>query len=111
MSAGIGATTVALQPVLHRRNVFYHYTDVSPFFINAARHKFTEYDFLEYSLLDVDEPAADQGYQPDSYDVIVAANVLHNARDLAGSLQQLRSLLKPAGQLMMLEGTRNIPVR
>ena len=111
VGAGIGATTAALLPVLHGRNVFYHYTDVSPFFLNAARRKFMEYDFLEYSLLDVDEPAVDQGYEPASYNVIVAANVLHNARDLAGSLQQLRSLLKPAGQLMMLEGTRNIPVQ
>jgi acyl carrier protein len=39
--------------------------------------------------------------------VVVAANVLHDARDLAWSLRQLHRILAPGGVLIAIEGTAN----
>ena len=41
-----------------------------------------------------------------TFDLVIAANVLHTTRDLAESLAHCRRLLAPCGQLVALEGLR-----
>ncbi|KAK9413400.1 hypothetical protein SUNI508_02599 [Seiridium unicorne] len=85
----------------------YEYTDISEAFFEQAREKFSVYDpTLRYKLLDIEKDPVSQGYEPESYDVIVAAWVLHATHDLAATIQRVRRLLKPNGKLILLEITK-----
>ena len=107
VGGGTGGTTATLLPVLAgQRNVRYDFTDISPLFTRRAEDKFAHFDFLDYRPLDLDEPIAAQGFAPASYDLIVAANVIHATPDIGRTLGHLRPLLKPGGRLLMREITR-----
>lgn len=103
IGAGVGGTSAALIPALADLDVDYLFTDVSRFFLNRAAEVFANYPFLRYGLFDINLDPADQGYRPNSQDVIVACNVLHNATDLTGMLGRLRALLRPGGRLVVVE--------
>ena len=75
----------------------YHFTDVSEIFLRHAAQKFSAAPSLRYGLLDLEKAAAEQGYQPHSFDVVVATNVLHATRNIDRSLAFVRSLLVPGG--------------
>ena len=107
VGAGGGGTTQAILPALAREGTQYRYTDVSPYFFAKARDRFAGYDFIDYSLLDLNKEPDHSDHEPHSYDLIVAGNALHNSVDLNATLRHLRGLLKPGGYLLLLEGTRN----
>ena len=111
VGAGTGGATSALLPALAAEGTAYTYTDVSPFFLTQARRKFAAYPFVEYALFDIDRTPREQGREAASFDLVVAANVLHDARDLPRALRGLRELLAPHGMLFLLEGTRNVPLQ
>ena len=48
-----------------------------------------------------------QGYAPHGRHVLLAVNVLHDARNLIESLAHLRRLLRPGGILIVVEATAN----
>ncbi|WP_186386133.1 non-ribosomal peptide synthetase/type I polyketide synthase [Stappia sp. TSB10P1A] len=48
--------------------------------------------------------------EPNSFDVVLAFNALHRARDVGDLLANVRSLLKPAGHLLAVELTVNGPM-
>ena len=100
-------TTESLLSVLCPDQTIYTYTDVSTFFTNKAKNKFKDYSFVQYQLLDIDQNPQDQGYDAYSYDVIIASNSLHRARNIGITLKYMKSLLAPGGLLFMLEMTRN----
>jgi amino acid adenylation domain-containing protein len=109
LGAGTGGTTGALLAELPAARTDYWYTDLSSYFLSGAKEKFARYPFVHYAIFDVDKAPAAQGHQPHSYDLIVAANVLHNATDVNATLGRVRELLRPGGYLLMLEGTRTSP--
>lgn len=109
VGAGTGGTTAFLLPVLPKDKTIYTYTDLSQFFLKQAQEKFQDYPFVEYALLDIDQNPAYQGFVSHSFDIIFAANVLHDAREVETTLQYLRSLLVPGGLLVILETTRSTP--
>ncbi len=57
---------------------------------------------LEFRRFDFDL-TDDQGLAPRSFDLVLAVNALHNAADLASTLRNLRSLLRPGGALVLSE--------
>jgi 2-polyprenyl-3-methyl-5-hydroxy-6-metoxy-1,4-benzoquinol methylase len=82
------------------------FTDISMSFIRYARRRFAEpYPWIDYRILNIEEDLARQGFEPQSFDVVVAANVLHDTRDIEFTLVQTRSLLKPGGLLVLNEFT------
>lgn len=54
---------------------------------------------------DTKKSSSDQGLEPQSYDLVVASNAIHFAEDIGLVLQNIRSLLKPGGYLVLLEVT------
>ena len=112
IGGGVGGTTQALVPVLAEHPVDYLFTDVSPFFLSAAAEQFADFPWIRYDTFDLNAEAYGQGYQPNSFEVIVCANVLHNATDAAAALARLRELLVPEGWLVFIETTtdRNPPL-
>ncbi|GLU50203.1 non-ribosomal peptide synthetase [Nocardiopsis ansamitocini] len=106
LGAGVGGTTAALVPALAEYGVDYLFTDVSPFFLTEAREQFADFPWVRYGLFDVNLPVRDQGHLPSTVDVVVAANVLHNAVDAAAALEAARELLVPGGHLLFIETTK-----
>lgn len=104
IGAGTGGTTRFVLPALPKTRTSYTFTDVSPAFLEAAEIAFTDAPFLSTALLDMEREPAEQGFVPGSYDVVIAANVLHATTDLARSLRRARNLLAPGGVLLLLEG-------
>ncbi|MEC4891806.1 MAG: amino acid adenylation domain-containing protein [Oscillatoria sp. PMC 1051.18] len=109
IGAGVGATTGSLLPELPAKNTSYTYTDISQFFLNQGRQKFKNYPFVEYRLFDINRDPQEQGYQLASFDLILAVNVLHVARDLNLTLPYTRSLLTEGGFLLLVELTEFRP--
>ncbi len=83
----------------------YTFTDVGPLFLQRARVKFADAPFMHFQTFDMNAPAVSQGLDPAGYDLIVAANVLHNAADLRRMLANLGTVLAPGGVLLMREIT------
>lgn len=85
----------------------YKFTDISASFFEKAKHRFEPWsDIMTFGSLNIERSPIDQGFEAGSYDVIFAGNVVHATADLNTALCNLRSLLKPGGQLIMQEGTR-----
>ncbi|MEU0052740.1 amino acid adenylation domain-containing protein [Streptomyces sp. NPDC006309] len=109
--AGTGSTCDRILPTLPADRVRYHFTDISTAFFASARERYADaYPFVTYGLFDIDDEPAPQGLAPGSADVIVAANVLHDAKDLGRTLENIRGLLAPGGLLVLIEGTVNSPL-
>ncbi|MEF9898129.1 MAG: SDR family NAD(P)-dependent oxidoreductase [Pseudomonas sp.] len=107
VGGGTGGTTAWLLPELKAvAQVSYCFTDISAIFSRRAEEKFAEYPFVEYRQFDLQKPAAEQGFEPGHYDLIVAANVIHATQHVGHTLLNLRPLLKPGGALLMREITR-----
>ncbi|MDB1087493.1 class I SAM-dependent methyltransferase [Streptomyces sp. ACA25] len=110
VGAGVGGTTTdlvaALAPHAAGPGVDYLFTDVSRFFFLAARERLAALPWIRYRLFDMNGDAAAQGYDPASADVVVCANVLHNARHVGEVLAGLRRLLTPGGLLVVIETSR-----
>ncbi|MDH6108775.1 pyochelin synthetase [Kitasatospora sp. MAP12-15] len=105
VGAGVGGTSTDLIPALAGFEVDYLFTDISQFFLGEARKRFEPYPWVRYGLFDVNADAAGQGLAANGFDVILCANVLHNAKDAALALSRLRELLAPGGWLVFMEAT------
>lgn len=106
IGAGVGGTSINLIPSLKDYRLEYYFTDISPFFLNEARQRFANYPFVSYGLFDINKPYLEQGLQSNSWDIIIAANVLHNSRHIHKALSQLKMLATPGGTLVMIEATQ-----
>jgi acyl carrier protein len=62
---------------------------------------------VDYGIVDIDRDPGTQGVERSSVDLVVAANVLHDAKHLDQSLRHLASALRPGGVLLLIEGTAN----
>ncbi|NEY35539.1 SDR family NAD(P)-dependent oxidoreductase [Streptomyces sp. PRKS01-65] len=103
VGAGTGGMTGALLPVLPPERTRYLFTDRSAGFLAKAKARFAAYDFVDYTTFDLDRDPADQGMGADRFDVVIAANALHTARDLAAAVDRLAAMLADGGMLLALE--------
>jgi NAD(P)-dependent dehydrogenase (short-subunit alcohol dehydrogenase family)/SAM-dependent methyltransferase len=105
IGAGTGGTTAEILPCLSPAQTEYVSTDIGPLFMAKAKTRFRDYPFVRYQPLDISQPPSHQGFEPQEYEVVVAANVLHATPDLRQTLHHVQQLLKPGGLLILLEGT------
>ncbi|CNC12218.1 pyochelin synthetase [Yersinia similis] len=107
IGAGVGGTSNVLIPLLAEGVTEYTFTDISPFFLNEAQKRYQHYNFIHYQLFDFNQSPIQQGLNCGQYDLVVAANVLHNAIIARHGLNNLRQLLAPGGWLLIIEATRD----
>jgi hypothetical protein len=82
----------------------YTFTDISRTFFEPAAQEFERHaDKMDFQPLDIRRSPSEQGFKPNSYDLIAASNVLHATPNLEVTLANVRSLLKPGGQLIVIE--------
>lgn len=85
----------------------YTFTDISSGFFEKAKQRFSSWsDIMTFQSLNIERSPVDQGIQTGTYDLIFAGNVIHATANLHTALRNLRSLLRPGGQLIMQEGIR-----
>ncbi|MCW5315484.1 acyltransferase domain-containing protein [Nostoc sp. KVJ3] len=106
IGGGTGVSTQALLPMLPSKQTNYTFTDIGSGFLTQAQHKFKDYPFVEYRLLDIDKSPTEQEFEKYSFDVIIASNVLHATRNIDQTLHHVRSLLAPGGFLLVWEITQ-----
>ena len=108
IGAGTGGTTSTILP--HLKSVYgermfgsYKYTDVSAGFFVQAKERFKDYQGIEYAMLDISQDPISQGFEPNSFDLIIATNVLHATPNLRETLSNVHKLLHPHGRLFLQE--------
>ncbi|HEY3909053.1 MAG TPA: amino acid adenylation domain-containing protein [Stellaceae bacterium] len=104
VGAGTGGATGAMLAALPRACRHYVFSDISQGFLTSAAAKFAGEE-IETRLLDLERPSGEQGFAAGSFDIVLAANVLHATQDLAQSLAHIRDLLAPGGVLLLVEST------
>ena len=103
IGAGTGGLTAHVLPRLPADRTRYVFTDASNAFFSKAEQAFFDYRFMEFAPLDIERPAEEQGFEPGSFDLVVASNVLHATRDLGEALDHVRALLAPRGMFVGIE--------
>ena len=105
IGAGTGGTTRYVMEALVGLDVSYMFTDISPAFVQAASESFQNQPGFAAQLLDIEKDPATQGLAGSTFDLVIAANVLHATADLADTLQRVHGLMAPGGLLLLLEVT------
>jgi acyl transferase domain-containing protein/acyl carrier protein len=106
IGGGTGGMTSYVLRTLPAGRTEYVFTDVTQLFLAHAEQKFHPYSFVQYQVLDIEADPVDQGFEPNSFDLILASDVLHATRDLRHTLGNVKTLLASEGLLVLLEGTR-----
>ncbi len=103
VGAGTGSMTNVVLPILPADRTNYLYTDLSPMFMMKAEERFADYPFIQYKILDISKDLEEQGVVPNSYDLVIASDVVHATPNIASTLTHVQNLLAPNGLLIMLE--------
>nr|WP_227659073.1 MULTISPECIES: AMP-binding protein [unclassified Corynebacterium] len=102
IGAGVGGTTADVIAELPEAGVDYLFTDVSRYFTDAAEREWPQ---VCTALFDINIAPEEQGIQPGSVDVVLCANVLHNARNIDDALRRVERMLAPGGLLVVIDST------
>lgn len=76
LGAGTGGATSSIvdTPERHPRYSEYAFTDISPSFFAKAQEQFQD-DRMLFKILDIEKDPTEQGFEAESYDIVIAANV------------------------------------
>jgi SAM-dependent methyltransferase len=112
IGAGTGGATGAILEKIGHSFSSYTYTDISSGFFERATERFqSQAHKIEFKTLDITKDPASQDFSPNSYDIVIASNVLHATAPLKETLEHTRKLLKPGGFLVLVELIRNDSMR
>lgn len=111
IGAGTGGTTYHVLERLRNEDGSskakkYFFTDISPGFLAKAQERFiADASIMEFGTCNIENDPLEQGFQSETFDLIVCANVLHATKSIQETLQHCRALLKPGGKLVLSEVT------
>ncbi|KAI6513695.1 Type I Iterative PKS [Pyricularia oryzae] len=111
IGAGTGGTTYHVLERLRNpdgtsKAARYFFSDISPGFLAKAADRFqTDASVMEFGTCNIENDPLTQGFAPESFDLIVCANVLHATKSIQETLTHCRALLKPGGRLVLSEVT------
>lgn len=109
IGAGTGGASWKVLEALGSSFSSYTYTDISAGFFEKAKDLFSEFSSrMVFSTLDIEKDPIGQGFVEESYDMIIASNVLHATRIMKNTMGNVRRLLKPGGYLLLLEVTSDV---
>lgn len=114
LEVGAGTASATREVLRHVGRAYHSYTftDISAGFFEDTLDSLPDHaDRLIFQKLDVGQDPVEQGFEEHTYDVIIAANVLHATPSLEQTLRNVRRLLKPGGYLVALEITNLHTIR
>ena len=103
VGGGQGLLTSVLAPELLAMGCSYHFTDISPYFINRILDVRPELHGMTTGIFDLTRDPLAQGLDLETYDVIVGLDVVHATPNISVTIGHLRMLLAPSGYLGLLE--------
>ena len=108
VGAGTGGTTASILQDLVDKDGYplyslYSFTDVSAGFFPQAKERFSYASNMDYRVFDISRDPIEQGFEIESYDLILAPNFIHATPCLHETLCNLRPLLRPSGHLVLTE--------
>lgn len=104
VGTGTGSSTSVALKHLKFKLEEYTFTDLSPSSFEAAQARFPENkQLMKFKTLDINQSPTEQGFQENSYDIIIAAHVLQATKSVYEALKHCRQLLRPGGYLILLE--------
>ncbi|BET96997.1 amino acid adenylation domain-containing protein [Xenorhabdus taiwanensis] len=107
VGAGTGATSEKVLAHNAQAIQSYHFTDVSPLFLDDARQLLNQHgETVKFALFDINQQIDFSQHPESGYDLIMAVNVLHDATHLRNTLRRLSRLLKTGGWLLIIESTK-----
>jgi len=109
IGAGTGATSTPVISLLDGLNVDYLFTDMTAFFLPAAKQRFADHAWVRYGVLDIDQDIRPQGLASNSVDIVLCAGMLNSVKDIDNALGQITELLSPGGWLVFSEPTGEWP--
>ncbi|KOS18114.1 Nonribosomal peptide synthetase 14 [Escovopsis weberi] len=103
IGAGSGETTKSVLAAVGDLFSSYTSTDLFPDFVSTATDasKTHRNGKMRFAALDIEASPADQGFHPESFDIVIASNALIAATSLQTALENIRSLVKPGGYLIL----------
>ena len=105
IGGGTGSILARLAPIITEFPVDYTFTDISASFVRTARERFSTVESLKFRTFDIDSDIEIQEFSEDSFDIVLANDVLHLSRDIRSALERIRDLLVPDGILQFIELT------
>lgn len=110
VGAGTGGLSKFMLKELNefRNNVHYCYTDLSFGFTQFGKKIFKEYDFVEYRLFDAEKPVEAQGFTKNSYNIVIASNVVHATKNIENTLGNIYDLLNNKGIIVLNESIQRL---
>ena len=116
VGGGGGSAALALLDALakeHKAPSNYVFTELQPAFlrrgVRAIQQVLPGGCDLRSFRYDIDVDPAAQGVEAGQFDAVFGVNTLHLAREVIGTLQRLRALLRPGGVLVVGELLRPTP--
>lgn len=90
----------------------YMFTDISPDSVETAKASFSEDSArIHFQPLDPEQDVVAQGFQKQSYQLVIATLACHYTEGINVTLRNARELLEPGGYLVMLETASRSPDR
>jgi NADPH:quinone reductase-like Zn-dependent oxidoreductase/NAD(P)-dependent dehydrogenase (short-subunit alcohol dehydrogenase family)/SAM-dependent methyltransferase/acyl carrier protein len=99
----IGTLTSEVLPLLPRQRTSYVFTDPNEENTAKAQERFADHAFLKSQVLDMEEDPLAQGFEANSFDIIIAGHALHGAATSAGTIASVKKLLASDGLLIAVE--------
>ena len=81
----------------------YTFTDISDGFFPQAKERFSYAPNMDYRVFDISKDPLEQGFEAETYDLILATNVVHATPVLRESLENLRKVLNSRGYMVLVE--------
>ena len=109
IGGGTGSTTLSIleRLSLNAQLERYDFTDVSTGFFDQAQRVLRKWSpVVQYKQLDIEQDPLRQGFSGGSYDLVVAANVIHATENIKRTLDHVHKLLRPGGKLVLVEVTK-----
>nr|DAC82026.1 TPA_exp: polyketide synthase [Kiritimatiellota bacterium] len=112
IGAGTGGTTAGLLVKLRpfeKSIQEYCYTDLSKAFLIHAQEQYApQAPYLTTHIFNVEKPLSGQDIKPDSFDVVIATNVLHATKNIRQTLRNAKAALYKGGILLVNEMSRKL---
>lgn len=103
IGAGTGATSYNVLSNIRTKYSEYVFTDVSDYFLDAAKEKLNEFDNVRYEILDMNYDLIEQGIAKESIDIVIVAGAINNAINTKKTLSYINKVIKRGGVLLIAE--------
>ncbi len=103
IGGGTGALLSNLYPALSNQRVEYTFTDIASSFVRSQKKACRDTEWLAFAEFDFNSDPLIQGFLEGYFDLVLASDCLHLARDLEFTLSSLQAIMHPGGFLLFSE--------